>query len=53
VRFRTNAVRRRATHWRPLPLCCWCLSGRPTPTTRQLSSGDRHLNFYGTRDNLT
>ena len=39
VRFRTNAVRRRATHWRPLPLCCWCLSGRPTPTTRQLSSG--------------
>jgi hypothetical protein len=24
----------------------------PTPTTRQASGGDRHLNFYEARDNL-
>ena len=34
--------------------CCWCVfGGRPTPTTQQVSSGDRHLNFYETRVNLT
>jgi hypothetical protein len=26
--------------------------GCPTPTTRQASGGDRHLNFYEDRDNL-
>jgi Substrate binding domain of ABC-type glycine betaine transport system len=28
------------------------LGGCPTPTTRQASGGDRHLNFYEVRDNL-
>ena len=28
------------------------LGGCPTPTTGQVSGGDRHLNFYGNRDNL-
>jgi hypothetical protein len=30
----------------------WCLGGRPTPTSRPVRAGDRHLNFYETRDNL-
>jgi hypothetical protein len=34
------------------PLLVWLLGGCPTPTTRQASGGDRHLNFYGNRDNL-
>jgi hypothetical protein len=34
------------------PLLVECLGGCPTPTTRQVSGGDRHLNFYGDRDNL-
>jgi hypothetical protein len=34
------------------PLLVWLLGGCPTPTTRQVSGGDRHLNFYGNRDNL-
>jgi len=34
------------------PLLVECLGGCPTPTTRQASGGDRHLNFYGNRDNL-
>src|SRR4051794_10715346 len=29
-----------------------CLGGRPTPTSRAVRAGDRHLNFYETRDNL-
>src|SRR4051812_16733352 len=29
-----------------------CLGGRPTPTSRSVRAGDRHLNFYETRDNL-
>src|SRR4051794_24922820 len=32
--------------------CRWCLGGRPTPTSRPVWAGDRHLNFYETRDNL-
>ena len=28
------------------------LGGCPRPTTRQASGRDRHLNFYGNRDNL-
>src|SRR3954469_23999771 len=32
--------------------CRWCLGGRPTPTSRPVRAGDRHLNFYETRDNL-
>ena len=35
-----------------VPLLFVCLGGCPTPTTRQVSSGDRHLNFHETRDNL-
>jgi hypothetical protein len=34
------------------PLLVECLGGCPTPTTWQASGGDRHLNFYGDRDNL-
>jgi hypothetical protein len=34
------------------PLLVERLGGCPTPTTRQVSGGDRHLNFYETRDNL-
>ena len=34
------------------PLLVELLGGCPTPTTRQASGGDRHLNFYGNRDNL-
>jgi hypothetical protein len=37
------------------PLLVERLGGCPTPTTpttRQASGGDRHLNFYGNRDNL-
>jgi hypothetical protein len=34
------------------PLLVELLGGCPTPTTRQASGGDRHLNFYGDRDNL-
>jgi len=34
------------------PLLVELLGGCPTPTTRQASGGDRHLNFYETRDNL-
>src|SRR4051794_15959292 len=32
--------------------CQWCLGGRPTPTSRPVRAGDRHLNFHETRDNL-
>jgi hypothetical protein len=32
--------------------CQWCLGGRPTPISRPVRAGDRHLNFYETRDNL-
>jgi hypothetical protein len=28
------------------------LAVRPTPTSRQVSSGDRHHNFHDYRDNL-
>ena len=35
-----------------VPLLLVCLGGRPVPTTRQVSSGDRHLKFHETRDNL-
>jgi hypothetical protein len=34
------------------PLLVELLGGCPTPTTRQVSGGDRHLNFHGDRDNL-
>jgi hypothetical protein len=34
------------------PLLVERLGGCPTPTTGQVSGGDRHLNFYGNRDNL-
>jgi hypothetical protein len=34
------------------PLLVERLGGCPTPTTRQESGGDRHLKFYGDRDNL-
>jgi hypothetical protein len=34
------------------PLLVELLGGCPTPTTRQVSGGDRHLNFHGNRDNL-
>jgi hypothetical protein len=34
------------------PLLVELLGGCPTPTTRQVSGGDRHHNFYGDRDNL-
>jgi hypothetical protein len=34
------------------PLLVELLGGCPTPTTPQVSGRDRHLNFYGTRDNL-
>jgi hypothetical protein len=34
------------------PLLVEQLGRCPTPTTRQASGGDRHLNFYGNRDNL-
>jgi hypothetical protein len=34
------------------PLLVELLGGCPTPTTRQVSGGDRHLNFYGNRDIL-
>ena len=34
------------------PLLVELLGGCPTPTTRQASGGDRHLNFYRDRDNL-
>jgi hypothetical protein len=34
------------------PLLVELLGSCPTPTTRQASGGDRHLNFYGNRDNL-
>jgi hypothetical protein len=34
------------------PLLVELLGGCPTPTTQQASGGDRHLNFYGDRDNL-
>src|SRR4029434_7439317 len=34
------------------PLLVELLGGCPTPTTRQVSGGDRHLNFYEDRDNL-
>jgi hypothetical protein len=34
------------------PLLVERLGGCPTPTTRQVSGGDRHLNFYQDRDNL-
>jgi hypothetical protein len=34
------------------PLLVELLGGCPTPTTRQASGGDRHLNFYEDRDNL-
>jgi len=34
------------------PLLVECLGGCPTPTTRQVSGGDRHFKFYGDRDNL-
>src|SRR4051794_22457116 len=33
--------------------CRWCLGGRPTPTSRPVRAGDRHLNFHETRDNLS
>jgi len=33
-----------------VPLLLVCLGGRPTPTTRQVSSGRRHLKFYETRE---
>ena len=32
------------------PLLVELLGGCPTPTTRQASGGDRHLNFYGNRE---
>jgi hypothetical protein len=32
------------------PLLVERLGGCPTPTTRQVSGGDRHLNFYGGRE---
>ena len=35
-----------------VPCSKWCLGGRPTPTSRPVRAGDRHLNFYETRDNL-
>jgi hypothetical protein len=35
------------------PILVELLGGCPTPTTRQASGGDRHLHFYGNRDNLT
>ena len=35
------------------PLLVEQLGRCPTPTTRQASGGDRHLNFYGNRDNLS
>jgi hypothetical protein len=35
------------------PLLVELLGGCPTPTTRQVLGGDRHLNFYGNRDNLS
>jgi hypothetical protein len=35
------------------PLLVELLGGCPTPTTRQVSGGDRHFKFYGDRDNLT
>ncbi|SDY94421.1 hypothetical protein SAMN05661080_05101, partial [Modestobacter sp. DSM 44400] len=35
------------------PLFGWSLGGRPTPTSRPVQAGDRHLNFYKTRDNLS
>jgi hypothetical protein len=34
------------------PLLVELLGGCPTPTTGQVSGGDRHLKFYGDRDNL-
>jgi hypothetical protein len=34
------------------PLLVELLGSCPTPTTRQASGGDHHLNFYGNRDNL-
>jgi hypothetical protein len=34
------------------PLLVELLGGCPTPTTRQVSGGDRHFKFYGDRDNL-
>jgi hypothetical protein len=34
------------------PLLVERLGSCPTPTTRQVSGGDRHPNFYGVRDNL-
>jgi hypothetical protein len=37
-------------HGGPLP--SGRLGGRPTPTTRQVSGGDRHLNFNKPQDNL-
>jgi hypothetical protein len=51
-----NAVAPTDWIWLPffmaVPLLLVCLGGRRTPTTRQVSSGDRRLNFYETRDNL-
>jgi hypothetical protein len=35
------------------PLLVELLGRCPTPTTRQASGGDRHLNLYETRDNLS
>jgi len=35
-----------------VPLLLVCLGRRPTPTTGRSRAGDRHLNFYETRDNL-
>jgi hypothetical protein len=34
------------------PLLVERLGSCPTPTTRQVTGRDRHLNFYGNRDNL-
>jgi hypothetical protein len=36
-----------------VPLLLVFLAERPTPTTRRSQAGDRHLNFYETRDNLS
>jgi hypothetical protein len=35
-----------------VPVLSEFLAERPTPITRQVSSGDRHLKFYDTRDYL-
>jgi hypothetical protein len=35
------------------PLLVELLGGCPTPTTGQVSGGDRHLKFYRDRDNLS